>query len=152
MQRFAARAGSWSQSTPTVSGMDIAEIEHAVRRHCAARQDIAAVYLYGSRARGTARAASDVDLAVLFHPGREPAPGLASLALPLEAELERALGAPVQLAVLNAAPPDLTHRVLRDGRLLLERDASARVAFEVRSRNEYFDLEPYLREYRRGAA
>jgi hypothetical protein len=51
--------------------------------------------------------------------------------------------------VLNTAPPDLVHRVLRDGVLVLERDASARIRFEVRARNEYFDLRPRLDEYRR---
>jgi hypothetical protein len=43
--------------------------------------------------------------------------------------------------------------VLRDGQLLIERDRRARSAFEVARRNEYFDLLPYLRQYRqRGAA
>jgi hypothetical protein len=41
------------------------------------------------------------------------------------------------------------HRVLRDGVLLLDHDRSARIAFEVRSRNEYFDLLPILERYRR---
>jgi hypothetical protein len=44
---------------------------------------------------------------------------------------------------------DLVHRVLRDGVLLLERDRSARIRFEVRARNDYFDLLPHLRRYRR---
>ena len=56
---------------------------------------------------------------------------------------------PVDLVVLDSAPVDLVHRVLRDGRLLYDDDPSMRVRFEVRSRNQYFDLLPYLREYRR---
>jgi hypothetical protein len=36
--------------------------------------------------------------------------------------------------------------------LLLERDRSAPIRFEVRVCNEYFDLLPHLRRYRRGAA
>jgi predicted nucleotidyltransferase len=123
------------------------QIEAAVHAHCSQRADVVAVYLFGSRARGTARPSSDVDLAVLY---REPQqPGLEALSLPLEGDLEAALGVPVQVLSLNLAPPDVIHRVLRDGVLLLERDASRRVAFEVRSRNEYFDVRPYLDEYRR---
>jgi hypothetical protein len=38
--------------------------------------------------------------------------------------------------------------VLRDGRLLIDRNRSARIAFEVRTRNEAFDLEPMLTRYR----
>ena len=67
----------------------------------------------------------------------------------LEGDLERALGGPVQVVALNRAPPDLVHRVLRDGRLILDRDPAARIRFEVRSRNEFFDLAPIRRLYRR---
>jgi len=38
--------------------------------------------------------------------------------------------------------------VLRDGRLVLDRDPSVRIQFEVRTRNEAFDLEPILHRYR----
>ena len=37
-------------------------------------------------------------------------------------------------AVLNGAPVDLAARVPRDGRPLLDRDRSLRIAFEVRTR------------------
>ncbi|MCG5053820.1 MAG: nucleotidyltransferase domain-containing protein [Myxococcales bacterium] len=109
---------------------------------------IAAVYLFGSRATGKARAKSDVDVAVLFQ--ADPERTLAGLHLDLAAELEHALSLPVDLVVLNRAPVDLIHRVLRDGSLVAERDKSARIAFEVKARNEYFDLLPYLQQYRRG--
>jgi predicted nucleotidyltransferase len=68
--------------------------------------------------------------------------------LAIEGELERALGTTVDLVVLNDAPIDLRTRVLRDGRLLVERNPSARIAFEVRTRNEAFDLQPVLTRYR----
>ena len=50
---------------------------------------------------------------------------------------------------MNRAPVDLRTRVLRDGVLLVDRDPSLRIRFEVRTRNEWFDLQPILREYRR---
>jgi hypothetical protein len=49
---------------------------------------------------------------------------------------------------LNDAPVDLSIRVLRHGRLIVDRNRSARIAFEVRTRNEAFDLEPVLARYR----
>lgn len=109
-------------------------------------EEVVAAYLYGSVARGTAGAASDVDVALLFRSARPRT--LEGLPLALEARLERAVGAPVQVVILNEAPADLVHRVLRDGRLVLERDRASRVRFEVRARNEYFDLLPVLRQYR----
>jgi predicted nucleotidyltransferase len=107
---------------------------------------VIAAYMFGSIARGTAGPRSDVDLAMLL--SAPPPPTLEGRLFDYEAELERTLRAPVQIVVLNHAPPDLIHRVLRDGRLLLDRDASARIQFEVKSRNEYFDLLPFLRRYR----
>lgn len=112
-----------------------------------APEPIAAAYLFGSVARGTAGPDSDVDLAVLY--AADPPGTLEARPFRLEAELERALGRPVQVVLLNDAPADLVHRVLRDGRLVLERDRSARIRFEVRARAEYFDLLPILRRYRR---
>lgn len=106
--------------------------------------DVAAAWLFGSRARGTATAASDVDVAVLFRGSVPPA-----RALDIEGGLERAVRHEVQVTALNAAPADLVHRVLRDGVLLVENDRSARVRFEVARRNEYWDLLPYLQLYRR---
>jgi predicted nucleotidyltransferase len=110
------------------------------------RPGILAVYLYGSRARGDATPRSDVDLALLY--AESPPHTLAGLPLDLEADLERRLGLPVQAIVLNHAPADLVHRVLRDGRLLLDRDRGQRIRFEVKRRSEFLDLQPVLTRYR----
>jgi predicted nucleotidyltransferase len=109
--------------------------------------DIVCAYLYGSLARGQGHRDSDVDIAVLY--ATEPPSTLDGLGVELGTALERCLGRPVDLVVLNRAPVDLIHRVLRDGILLHERDPAARIRFEVKARNEYFDLLPYLRQYRR---
>ena len=139
-----------SEGRPYNQGMlDRATIEEVVRTFFDRRSEsVAAVYLFGSVARGDASDASDVDLAVLF--GKDPPRTLDGLGLDLADELQAELGAPVQVVVLNTAPCDLTHRVLRDGRLLVDRDPSSRIRFEIRARNEYFDLKPVLDRYRRG--
>jgi predicted nucleotidyltransferase len=108
--------------------------------------DAVAVYLYGSEARGTSTPESDIDLAILY--ARPPERTLDALPLAIESELERRVGRPVQIVVLNEAPADLVHRILRDGRLLLDRDRAARIRFEVRARNDFFDLAPIRQRYR----
>ena len=80
-----------------------------------------------------------------------PAPQrLSDLPLDLQAELAATLGCEVQIVLVDEAPTDLIHRVLRDGVLLVERDRGARVRFEVDARNRYFDMQPIWREYRGG--
>jgi predicted nucleotidyltransferase len=107
---------------------------------------VTAVYLFGSTARGEATPHSDVDIAVLF--AAAPPRSLNGSSLVLEGDLERALGRQVDLVVLNDAPVDLRIRILRDGQLLIDRDPAVRIAFEVRTRNEAFDLEAVLSRYR----
>lgn len=127
--------------------MDCEAIERRLRDFFEARAEaegIAAVYLFGSVARGTARPDSDVDVGILY--SREPPKGLDVFRL--QGEIEDLLGAPVQVVTLDTAPADLVHRVLR-GKLLVERDPSRRVRFTVRAQNEFFDLEPDLHLYRR---
>lgn len=114
-----------------------------------APEQFAAVYVFGSLARGTAGPSSDVDLGVLLN--ARPASTLEGRLLDYEATVERELGRRVHIVVLNDAPPDLAHRVLRDGLVILERDRAARIRFEVRARNLYFDLLPMLTGYRRRA-
>lgn len=114
------------------------------------RSDLAAVYLFGSVARGAAGPGSDVDVGALYF--TTPAATLEAQPFGDEAALSQLFGCRVQVVVMNSAPADLVHRILRDGILVIERDKSRRIAFEVRSRNEYFDLLPILREYRTRAS
>ncbi len=127
--------------------MELSDLERRIRSFFKADpRGVAAVYIFGSAARGDPKH-HDVDVGVLF--GEEPPSTLQGLCLDMGADLEKALDCPVDLVVLNGSPVDLAHRVLRDGRLAFERDPSTRIQFEIRVRNEFFDLEPILREYRR---
>jgi predicted nucleotidyltransferase len=127
--------------------VDRSGIERAVRNFFEANAgDEVAVYLFGSRARGDGDEHSDVDVAVLL---REAPPAtLAGLLCGRRDQLQEALGIPVDLIVLNRAELDLIHQILRDGVLVLDRDPSRRIRFEVQARNAYWDLEPFLRRYR----
>ena len=130
--------------------MDGQRVEQVLREFFAgSSQGIVATYLFGSVARGSARTGSDVDVAILY--STAPEASLEGSPLALEAEIEKQLALPVQIVVLNTAPVDLVHRVLRDGLLLIDLDPSARIRFEVKARNEYFDLLPVLRRYRQPA-
>ena len=110
----------------------------ALRSELEAEAGITAAYLHGSVARGTQRSDSDVDVALLLE--NDPADTLESLHLDLADQLEDKIGRPVQIVILNRAPCNLAHRVRRGGVILVDRDQRRRVAWEVKSRNEYFDM------------
>ena len=125
--------------------MDIAE---RIRLALVERQDVCLAYLFGSIAAGTARGGSDVDVAILFD--EVPAPSVLDV---LSERLGAAAQRPVDLIVLNFAPPLLAREVIARGRLLLCRDDSARVRFETRTTARYQDTAhlrrlqyAYLRE------
>lgn len=98
-------------------------------------------------ARSEAGPEGDVDAAV--PPPEGAPPDLQRADLRIEGELERRVVRQVQAVVTNPARVDLVHRVLRDCVLLSESDRRARIRFEVRARNECFDLLPFLRRHRR---
>ncbi len=130
-----------------MAGMADEALGDRIRRFFAARApEVIAVYLFGSEARGRATPRSDIDLGVLF--GREVGDGLDAEDRRLEDDLVRDLGREVDLIALDTAPPDLVHRVMRDGIILHESDRAARIRFEVKARNEYWDLLPILEQYR----
>lgn len=110
--------------------------------------DLVAVYLFGSVARGEERPNSDVDLGVVFGshaaPTLEQFDRLAAMQSALRQKLERE----VDLVSLDAAAPDLVHHAFLDKILVFEGDHDARIEFEVLARNQYFDLLPLLLSYR----
>jgi predicted nucleotidyltransferase len=107
--------------------------------------DVAAVYLFGSRAGPRAGPRSDVDLAVVLHP-RLDAAARWRKRLDLMVDACRRLGTDaVDLVVLEDAPSLLGHRVLAGGVLLVERDPRRRTQVAERVLREYLDTA-YLRD------
>jgi uncharacterized protein len=97
---------------------------------------LAAIYLFGSRARGDARADSDLDLAML---------GARPLSPEILAEtretLEAKLGCDVDLVDLATASTMLAREILTDGRRLAAPDPVNADLFEVRTLRDYDDLK-----------
>jgi predicted nucleotidyltransferase len=87
------------------------DLAQSLHRALAGRDDVHVALLFGSRARGRARADSDVDLAVL-------APGVDLL--DLAANLSLVLDLEVHVADLDDASIPLLQAILRDGILIHE--------------------------------
>jgi hypothetical protein len=60
----------------------------------------------------------------------------------LVADLEQAAGRPVDLVLLDEAPPALAYRIFRDGTTLVERNHRALSDRKARAILEYLDFRP----------
>ncbi|MBM4319961.1 MAG: nucleotidyltransferase domain-containing protein [Deltaproteobacteria bacterium] len=84
-------------------------------------------YLFGSVARGRSTPLSDIDLAVHPAAGLEPI----STKLDMISLAQDALGLDrIDMVLLDRAPLMLRYRIVRDGKLLAERDHARRLEFE----------------------
>jgi uncharacterized protein len=121
---------------------NISSITRAVERCLKHRNEIQAAYVFGSAATGRIRRDSDVDVAVLLDPKIKPSRHL-EYRLALMADLGAALHrADVDVVILNEATPLLAHRVLSQGKLVVEGSSSARIRFQVQTASRYLDLIP----------
>jgi predicted nucleotidyltransferase len=94
-------------------------------------------FVHGSRASGTARASSDVDVAAWFG-GLNPAPWTVT-----------GLPSSIDLLVLDEAPLELAGRVALRGVLLFDDDPAAQVTWLATTRRIYLDERPRTETARR---
>lgn len=95
-------------------------------------------YLFGSLVEGNARPSADLDVAVFM--GQDDIDVL---------DVAATLPPSVDLLVLDNAPLELAGRVALRGRLLLDDDPPARVAWEATTRKIYADEQPRITQARR---
>ena len=123
-------------------------IRETIRTFAHEEPAIVAAYLFGSQAGGGAHRFSDVDVAVLLPAGMSPEERF-DHRLRLGGALERRLAQPLDLVVLNDAPPFLQFQVFSKGELLFERDRAARCTFQMHAMSRYYDEKYYLDYHRR---
>jgi predicted nucleotidyltransferase len=112
----------------------------ALTAFLARQTDVEAAWLFGSRARGTHRPWSDVDLAIVLS---GPAESRARRRDAICADLMALLGRDdVDVVLFDSGSPLLRHRVVRDGWLLVARDLAAVTRWATDAVIEYLDTEP----------
>jgi uncharacterized protein len=117
-------------------------VRDKVSQLMSAREEVLAVYIFGSVATGRLRPNSDIDIAVLVDTALVSG-DLFKCRLLLMADLRQILARPdVEVLILNEAPPVLAQNVIAKGRLLFERSRSARIAFQIRTLNTFLDAQP----------
>lgn len=106
-------------------------------------------YLFGSVAEGVARADSDIDFAILLPSDIDTNEQWKRQLSMMSSIGERLHRDNVDVVVLNKAPVELQHQVLKHGKILYCSDGQARVDFEVAVLRRYFDTQPQRELYYR---
>ena len=123
--------------------MDLVE---TLRRTLTDFSAIRLAVLFGSVARGSDSARSDVDLGVLLE---EDDP---SQLWPIDVAVAGAVRRTVDLVDLNRTPPLLRFEIGREGRPLVEREEGEWTRFKVRAMQDWWDWAPYARMFHALAA
>jgi uncharacterized protein len=126
---------------------DPATLTEQIRESLDHEKEILFAYLYGSAVYDPTLSGGDIDIAVYLTPSNM------SEYLRKEADLTGLLISrlhtdEIDLRILNVLPLVLQHRILKDGILILSRDEIQRTDFETSVMIRFFDLKPYLDEYR----
>lgn len=113
----------------------------------AAGDGVVAAYLYGSHPAGRAHRESDLDLGVIFRHADFPTPrDRFEAGLHLRSAISSTIaGVPLDLVVLNDAPPGLAAAVVTGGERIYCADPEAEHAFRRDSQLRAADLAPFLR-------
>lgn len=117
-------------------------IINAIKEVMEKDSEVLFAYLYGSSVYFDRISGGDIDVAVYLKT-------LDMMGyLKKEEELIAALVNRIDLRILNVSPFLLQYNVIKEGIPILVRDEAERVGFEIKVMNRFFELKPYLDEYR----
>jgi predicted nucleotidyltransferase len=103
-------------------------------------------YIFGSVAQGTSNLESDVDLAVYLD--EKKAGDIFKKRLFLIEKIQSILKKSTEVVVLNEIKSTFFKFVIiKEGKMIFERDPGQRVDFELRAMQEYYDFRPFLEKY-----
>ncbi len=106
--------------------------------------EVVAVLLFGSRARGDAGVGSDVDLCLVLRPG-----GYTSAYL-FSKKLSYLVEGTADIHIFSQLPLYIRRRVLKEGRVLFCRDEDLLYDIAYRTAQEFEDFRHMYREYLEG--
>jgi uncharacterized protein len=130
---------------------DEKEIERIVH-YFAERDEVVLLYLFGSSARGRKTKESDIDIAVLIDESGFKKTDLERFRKEYYAASPRFSLRPVDIVILNTAPPFLKYQVLKKGRILFDKERDLRVKFTEKAITEYLDYKPIQDIYLKAVA
>lgn len=106
------------------------------------QKGVSALYVFGSSAKGNMTGESDIDIAVLIDESKLKKTNFESLKKKYYSASPDFSLRPVDIVILNTAPPFLKHQVLKTGKILFDRNRRLRVRFTTNAIIEYLDFKP----------
>ena len=116
----------------------IEDLTSALPAWAETQPSVDALWLFGSHAKGTQHAGSDVDVAVLFAHGHVPK-GMARLEL--MAALSDCVHSNVDVVIMNTAGELISNQVRSTGMRLYSRNATRTALFEIAEHGKYDDFK-----------
>ena len=116
-------------------------IESKIKNYFRSRDDIAAVFLFGSHATGKDRSDSDVDIAILFQ--AMPPKEMRDLIDVFMVDLSLLLKKDIHPVILNLAGEELLDQVFKKGKCIIVNDQRKLSVFRMAAFAKIFDFAHY---------
>jgi predicted nucleotidyltransferase len=124
-----------------VKGLIMQQLLEEVMQRACGDQDVLAVLLFGSAARGEHHDDSDLDICLVLQPGTY------QQSAPTNKRLEYLAAFPADVQVFQELPLYIRQRVLKEGRVLFCRDQDALYTLAFRTVQAFTDFQPLYRLY-----
>lgn len=111
------------------------------------KNQVVLAYLFGSVAKNKTGSLSDIDIAVLLD---EKVPSVQHFdrKLAIMGQLSDLFKTDnIDVVLLNETPPLLTHRIIKEGKIIFSLSKKNRLEFELRAVMKYLDWQPHLEKY-----
>lgn len=102
------------------------------------RDEVEAIYVFGSYAKGNAKPISDIDISVITK---------RNIPKNIKEEILSNSSRNIDISIFWDLPPTIRFRVLKEGKLLYKRDEIALQRVKVATLKSYLDIQPMIKRH-----
>ena len=118
------------------------QISELIKSYFINDKSIICVYLFGSVALNLETQKSDIDIAILINEDLKI--DYLDYDLNISSELTEILHKPIDIVILNEATPLLYFRILKYGKLILDKEPDKRAEYEMKILSYYYDYKRFF--------
>jgi len=117
---------------------DIKEWIKLIMNELRSNDEVEAIYLFGSYAKGNAKPISDIDICVLTK---------RNIPTRVKEEILSNSSKNIDISIFWDLPPTIRFRVFKEGKLLYKRDGIALQRVKVATLKSYLDIQPMIKRH-----